>query len=101
MIAKLRNQIGLNTAGGLQEILQLGQYQCFWNRVYVVGPYFSGKSCLTKILVGELLPKERESTDGIWIYFGRAGMDLDEQRWICIPKGNYLDSEVTITLQIN
>lgn len=88
MITELRGHIGLETDGDLLEILQLGQYKCFWNRVYIVGPYFSGKSCLAKIMVGDSLPEGRESTDGIWIYMGRAGMDLDNGEWIVFPKGN-------------
>lgn len=57
--------------------------------MYLVGPYYSGKSCLAKILVGEPIPKERESTDGIWIYMGKAGMDIEETKWKCFPKGKY------------
>ncbi|XP_071148016.1 uncharacterized protein [Mytilus edulis] len=79
--------LGLETISDLLEVLKLGQYNCYWNIIYIVGPYNSGKSCLAKILVGEPIPKERESTDGIWIYIGRAGMDLEKIKWICFPKG--------------
>ncbi|XP_052079906.1 uncharacterized protein LOC127718044 isoform X2 [Mytilus californianus] len=79
--------LGLETISDLQEVLKLGQFKCYWNRIYLVGPYNSGKSCLAKILVGEPIPKERESTDGIWIYIGRAGMDLEKTQWMCFPKG--------------
>ncbi|CAC5361280.1 unnamed protein product [Mytilus coruscus] len=79
--------LGLETTEDLKEVMKLGYFKCFWNRVYIVGPYFSGKSCLAKLLVGDALPKERKSTDGIWIYMGRAGMDLNDGKWIFIPKG--------------
>ena len=67
--------------------MKLGTYKCFWNRVYLVGPYCVGKSCLAMILVGEPVPEERESTDGIWIYMGRAGMELENFEWKVFKKG--------------
>lgn len=83
--------LGLETTSDLLEVIKLGHYKCYWNRVYLVGPYFSGKSCLAKILVGEPVPKGRESTDGIWIYIGRAGMDIEEKMWKCFRKGKYTE----------
>lgn len=55
--------------------------------MYLVGPYSVGKSCLAKILVGETVPISRQSTDGIWIYMGRAGMDVDKLEWVLFPQG--------------
>lgn len=78
---------GLGTASDLQELLRDSSFQSFWNRVYLVGPNSVGKSCLAKILVGEQVPQSRKSTDGIWIYMGRAGMDVDGMKWIYFKKG--------------
>lgn len=53
----------------------------------MVGPFSVGKSCLARILVGEGVSITRQSTDGIWIYKGKAGMNVDTMEWIFFPKG--------------
>ena len=68
-------------------MLSAGSFKCFWNRVYLVGPYNVGKTTLAKNLVGDPVPELRKSTDGIWIYLGRAGMDTEERTWIFLPQG--------------
>ncbi|CAC5377279.1 unnamed protein product [Mytilus coruscus] len=97
--AELRG-LGLATTDELKDVMKLGSFKCFWNRVYIVGPYFSGKSCLAKLLVGDALPQERESTDGIWIYMGRAGMDLNDEEWIIIPKGTAVQ-EILVSMMMS
>ncbi|VDI19696.1 Hypothetical predicted protein, partial [Mytilus galloprovincialis] len=80
-------QLGLETVDEFIDIMKLGSYKCFWNRVYLVGSFNIGKTTLAKLLVGDPIPELRESTDGIWLYIGRAGMDLETNKWICIKKG--------------
>ncbi|VDI66914.1 Hypothetical predicted protein [Mytilus galloprovincialis] len=92
--------LGLETTDDLKDVMKLGSFKCFWNRVYIVGPYLSGKSCLAKLLVGDALPRERESTDGIWIYMGRAGMDLNGEEWIVIPKGTAVQ-EILVSMMMS
>ena len=70
-----------------QGLLSSGSYKCYWNRVFLTGPFGVGKTCLAKILVGDDAPEHRESTDGIWIYLGRAGMNIKERCWIFLEKG--------------
>ncbi|CAG2219968.1 unnamed protein product [Mytilus edulis] len=94
LLQQLRG-LGLETASDLQDLIQESSFKSFWNRVYLVGPYSVGKSCLAKLLVGERVPDSRESTDGIWIYFGRAGMDVDEMKWIYFEKGNAVTEILT------
>ncbi|VDI73965.1 Hypothetical predicted protein [Mytilus galloprovincialis] len=89
----------LETTDDLKEVMELGSFKCFWNRVYIVGPYCSGKSCLAKLLVGDALPQERNSTDGIWIYMGRAGMDLNNGEWIFIAKGKAVQ-EILVSMMM-
>lgn len=79
--------MGLEHVTDLQELLHESFHKSYWNRVYLVGPYSVGKSCLAKILVGDMIPPVRKSTDGIWIYMGRAGMDVDRMEWVYFPKG--------------
>lgn len=79
--------MGLENVSDLQELLHESSQKSFWNRVYLVGPYSVGKSCLAKILVGETVPKKRQSTDGIYIYMGKAGMDVERMEWVFFPKG--------------
>ncbi|CAC5403694.1 unnamed protein product [Mytilus coruscus] len=86
LLQQLRG-LGLETASDLQDLLLDSSFKSYWNRVYLVGPYSVGKSCLAKVLVGEQVPESRESTDGIWICMGKAGMDVDEMKWIYFEKG--------------
>jgi hypothetical protein len=30
------------------------------------------------------------STDGIWIYMGRAGMDTEQRKWVFLDKGKFI-----------
>ncbi|XP_076071515.1 uncharacterized protein LOC143042893 [Mytilus galloprovincialis] len=87
--------LGVEHVGELQELLHESFLKCFWNRVYLVGPYSVGKSCLAKILVGEKVPIIRQSTEGIWIYMGRAGMDVEKKEWVYFPKGNAITEILT------
>ncbi|XP_063438361.1 uncharacterized protein LOC134719286 [Mytilus trossulus] len=45
-------------------LLMSGAYRCFWNRIFLTGPFGVGKTSLAKILVGDEAPEERKSTDG-------------------------------------
>lgn len=90
--------LGLEDVDDLRELLNENSQKCFWNRVYLVGPYSVGKSCLAKILAGEPLPINRQSTDGIWIYRGKAGMDVDKMQWIFFKKGRSTKSTFSIRL---
>ncbi|VDI34649.1 Hypothetical predicted protein [Mytilus galloprovincialis] len=100
ILAKELRGLGLESTDDLRDVMKLGSFKCFWNRVYIVGPYFSGKSCLAKLLVGDALPRERESTDGIWIYMGRAGMDINGEEWIVIPKGTAVQ-EILVSMMMS
>ncbi|VDI76439.1 Hypothetical predicted protein [Mytilus galloprovincialis] len=80
-------------------LLMSGAYRCFWNRIFLTGPFGVGKTSLAKILVGDEAPEERESTDGIWIYLGRAGMDIKERCWIFLKHGTILNATVQSLLR--
>ncbi|CAC5399854.1 unnamed protein product [Mytilus coruscus] len=87
--------LGLDNVIDLQDVFNENYQKSFWNRVYLVGPCSVGKSCLAKILVGEPVPTTRKSTDGIWIYMGKAGMNLDKMEWVFFPKGNAITEVLT------
>ncbi|XP_052096542.1 uncharacterized protein LOC127731746 [Mytilus californianus] len=80
-------------------LLMSGAYKCFWNRIFLTGPFAVGKTSLAKILVGDEAPEERKSTDGIWIYLGRAGMDIKERCWIFLKHGTILNATVQSLLR--
>ncbi|XP_063442202.1 uncharacterized protein LOC134722511 [Mytilus trossulus] len=80
-------------------LLKTGSYRCYWNRVFLTGKFAVGKTTLAKILVGDEAPIERESTDGIWIYLGRAGMNIKEKVWIFLEKGTVLNASVQSLLR--
>ncbi|VDI12402.1 Hypothetical predicted protein [Mytilus galloprovincialis] len=82
-----------------QGLLRSGSYKCYWNRVFLTGPFGVGKTCLAKILVGDEAPEQRESTDGIWIYLGRAGMNIKERCWVFLEKGTILNATVQSLLR--
>ncbi|XP_076088056.1 uncharacterized protein LOC143058455 [Mytilus galloprovincialis] len=82
-----------------QGLLSSGSYKCYWNRVFLTGPFGVGKTCLAKILVGDEAPEQRESTDGIWIYLGRAGMNIKERCWVFLEKGTILNATVQSLLR--
>lgn len=90
--------LGLENVSDLNMLLNDSSQKSYWNRIYLVGPYNVGKTCLAKILVDETLPKTRQSTDGIWIYMGRAGMDVDKLEWVFFPKGLCFDVISIISL---
>ncbi|XP_071124204.1 uncharacterized protein [Mytilus edulis] len=94
-LAETLRGLGLEDVIDLQDIFNENYQKSFWNRVYLVGPYSVGKSCLAKILVGEPVPTTRQSTDGIWIYMGKAGMDIDKMKWVFFPKGNAITEVLT------
>ncbi|XP_076088739.1 uncharacterized protein LOC143059137 [Mytilus galloprovincialis] len=87
--------LGIETKEEFESMLSSGgSYRCYWNRSFLVGPYNVGKTTLAKNLVGDPIPEERRSTDGIWIYLGRAGMDIDEKKWIFVPQSTVLNAAV-------
>ena len=68
-------------------MLKEGAYAYYWNRIYLVGPFGVGKTTLAKNLVGDAIPEMWASTDGVWIYMGRAGMDTEQRKWVFLEKG--------------
>jgi hypothetical protein len=71
----LVKELGLGTVNEFKNMLKEGAYAYYWNRIYLVGPFGVGKTTLAKNLVGDAIPEMWASTDGVWIYMGRAGMD--------------------------
>ena len=89
VLEELEN-LGLQTYTGFKEVMKYGTYRCFWCRIFLVGQQGVGKSTLAKVLVGEQLSDKQESTDGIWIYMGRAGISIGNRQWIYLPQGKTL-----------
>ncbi|VDI71687.1 Hypothetical predicted protein [Mytilus galloprovincialis] len=94
LLQELRG-LGIDNVSDLNELLNESSQKSCWNRIYLVGPYNVGKTCLAKVLVGETVPKTRQSTDGIWIYMGRAGMNVEDMKWVFFPKGNAIKEVLT------
>ncbi|XP_071140776.1 uncharacterized protein [Mytilus edulis] len=80
--------MGLETTEDLQEIMKLGTYRCYGNRIFLVGQFSVGKTTLAKVLIGEELSTQRRATDGIWIHIGKAGMNLEDKKWLTLPQGS-------------
>ncbi|CAC5358229.1 unnamed protein product [Mytilus coruscus] len=84
ILTKLR-QLNRND---FQDLIALGTFASYENRVYLAGPCNIGKSSLASILIGEEIPKTWFSTDGLIIYFGRNGIDLQQRKMIPLKKGS-------------
>ena len=50
------------------------------SRILVVGGFGAGKTSLVINLIQEDIPKERQSTDGIDVYFGKLLFDLKHRQ---------------------
>lgn len=70
-----------------EDLVALGTYASYENRVYLAGPCNTGKSSLASILIGEAIPKKWISTDGLIIHFGRNGIDLQRRKMVPLKKG--------------
>lgn len=51
------------------------------------GPCRAGKSTLASVLIGEEIPLKWNSTDGLVIYFGRNGINIEKKEMIPLEKG--------------
>ncbi|VDI45786.1 Hypothetical predicted protein [Mytilus galloprovincialis] len=71
-----------------QDLVALGTFASYENRVFLAGPCNIGKSSLASILIGDAIPKTWFSTDGLIIHFGRNGIDLQQRKMIPLKKGS-------------
>ena len=78
----------IDTAEEIKELISKGTFMAYENRVYLAGACNVGKSTLASILLGEEIPQNWKSTDGLTIYFGRNGIDLKEKTMVPLRKGN-------------
>lgn len=70
-----------------KDLVALGTFASFENRVYLAGPCNTGKSSIASVLIGETIPKKWISTDGLIIHFGRNGIDLQRKKMVPLKKG--------------
>lgn len=70
-----------------KNLVALGTFDSYENRVFLAGPCNIGKSSLASILIAEAIPKTWRSTDGLIIHFGRNGIDLEHRKMIPLKKG--------------
>ena len=72
----------MGTHDEIKELLSKGTFISYENCVYLGGACNVGKSTLASILIGEEIPKEWISTDGLNIYFGRNGINLTTKEMV-------------------
>ncbi|CAG2236741.1 unnamed protein product [Mytilus edulis] len=72
-----------------QRMLSRGEYLSYENRLSLGGPCRAGKSTLISILIGQQIPLQWNSTDGLVIYFGRNGIDIDKQKMVPLQEGMF------------
>ncbi|CAC5367753.1 unnamed protein product [Mytilus coruscus] len=54
----------------------------------VGGPCRAGKSILASVLIGEEIPLKWSSTDGLVIFFGRNGIDIERNKMVPLKEGD-------------
>ncbi|XP_076083275.1 uncharacterized protein LOC143054232 [Mytilus galloprovincialis] len=81
-------KLGQLNSDDFKSLVSLGTFASYENRVYLAGPCNIGKSSLASILIGEDIPKQWFSTDGLIIHFGRNGIDLKQKKMIPLTKGS-------------
>ena len=72
----------MGTIDEMKDLLSKGSFKSYENLVYLAGACKVGKSTLASILIGEEIPKEYISTDGLSIYFGRNGINLKTREMV-------------------
>lgn len=75
-------------ASEFDSLLIRGWFNSYDMRIMVVGQFDVGKTTLVKVLIGDEIPEGRRTTDGITLFEGRCGLDIEERKWICMPRGN-------------
>ena len=78
----------MGTSEEIKKLLSKGTFISHENCVYLGGACNVGKSTLASILIGEKIPTEWISTDGLNIYFGRNGIDLKKNEMVPLKQGN-------------
>ncbi|CAG2219825.1 unnamed protein product [Mytilus edulis] len=71
----------------LRNLLSADLVPSFDSRILVVGAYEAGKTTLVENLIGNEIPRDRQSTDGIDVYFGKLLFDLMTQTLMQNPEG--------------
>ncbi|CAG2233450.1 unnamed protein product [Mytilus edulis] len=71
----------------LETLLSNDLVPSFDSRILVVGAYEAGKTTLVSNLIGKSIPRERQSTDGIDVYFGKLLFDIKTQKLLKKTKG--------------
>ncbi|XP_076116493.1 uncharacterized protein LOC143083961 [Mytilus galloprovincialis] len=73
----------------LDRLTGQGTYESFDMRCMVTGQVAVGKSSLVKLLIGDVIPEGRHSTDGISLLEGRCGLDIQTREWVLINPETY------------
>ena len=84
----------MGTSDEMKELLSKGTFLSFENCVYLAGACKVGKSTLASILIGKKITTEYISTDGLNIYFGRNGIDLETGKMVplVLNQGKYIQT---------
>ena len=78
----------MGTSDETKDLLSKGTFKSYENLVYLAGACNVGKSTLASILIGDEIPQQWKSTDGLVIYFGRNGIDLKNRKMVPLKQGN-------------
>ena len=88
----------MDTSDEMKDLLSKGTFISYENCVYLGGACNVGKSTLASILIGEEISQHWKSTDGLIIYFGRNGIDLENKEMVPLKQGNTSKHFVNILL---
>lgn len=85
--------IDINTPIGGKNIIINKMHSFLYINLYVLltsllgGPCKAGKSTLASVLIDEEIPLQWNSTDGLIIFFGRNGIDIENRKMVPLKEG--------------
>lgn len=69
------------------DLMSKGTFQSYDNSVFLAGACNVGKSTLASLMIGSDIPLEWKSTDGLVIFFGRNGINLETKEMVPLKEG--------------
>lgn len=70
-------------------MLALGYFNSYENNLCLAGPCKAGKSTLASVLIADEIPLQYKSTDGLVIFFGRNGINIESKHMVPLREGNF------------
>ncbi|CAG2238281.1 unnamed protein product [Mytilus edulis] len=87
-------------ADEFRRMLSKGEFISYEHRLSLGGPCMVGKSTLASVLIGTEIPQRWTSTNGLVIYFGRNGIDIEKKKMVPLNEGERIHDIVAKILRV-